>query len=189
MTIYIVTDNVWCLAQLKENIAKVRVDLETGQIFDIQLYERNLRFKCKGCAIYCCKLGGPSLTKKDIERIESAGYDISEFSEPVKRQYRNFPLMSSTLKSKKDGLCVFLKTDKESNTYECSIYDIRPSLCRLYPFEIKRIKTDSFLLKIIPCCNGLNNLDGELVDEKFITNYLVDFIEIFVETRKRGVKK
>jgi len=177
MTRYILTNNVWCLAKLKENIARVRVNPETGQILDIHLYERDLRFKCKRCAIYCCKLGGPSLTKEDIKQIESAGYDTSKFTESVKRQYENFPQMPRAIKSRKDGSCIFLKTDKKANIYECSIYDIRPAFCRLYPFEIKRIKTDSFLLKIIPCCNGLNNLEGELVDEKFITNHLVDFLK------------
>ena len=128
---------------MKETIAKVKVNLETGQVSDIRLYERSLRFKCKRCAIYCCKLGPPDLSKEDIEQIESAGYKISEFVEDAKTL--------CAMKSKKDGSCIFLRIDEKGNVHECSIYDVRPTLCRLYPFEVKRINTDSFLLKIIPC--------------------------------------
>jgi Fe-S-cluster containining protein len=159
-------------AHLKENIAKVKVDLETRQIRDIHLYERSLRFRCKRCAIYCCKLGPPNLSKEDIEQIESTGYEISEFVEDAKRERRNHSLMTGAMKSKKDGSCIFLRADEKSNVHECSIYDIRPTLCRLYPFEVKRINTDSFLLKIIPCCNGLNDADGELVNKRFVKHLL-----------------
>jgi Fe-S-cluster containining protein len=63
-----------------------------------------------------------------------------------------------------------------SDDYECSIYDVRPVLCRLYPFDFERINSNSFLLKIIPCCKGLNNADGEPVNEKFIAKHLFENI-------------
>lgn len=162
-----------CLTQLKENIARVTVNLKTKQIRNVHLYERNLRFKCKRCAVYCCKLGGPSLTKKDIEQLESIGCDISECIEPSKRQYATFPFTSSVIKNQKDGSCIFLRKHKENEVYECAIYDIRPALCRLYPFDFEKINSNSFLLKFIPCCNGLNNADGELVSKSFIEKYLL----------------
>jgi Fe-S-cluster containining protein len=161
---------------LKEDTAKITVNPETKKILDIHLYERNLRFKCKRCAIFCCKLGGPSLTAKDIEQIGSIGYNTSKFVEPAKRHDENSPFMPSAVKSRKDGSCIFLKMDEKSKEYECSIYEVRPTLCRLYPFDFKKIDTNSFLLKFIPCCNGLNNVDGELVDESFIAKYLFENI-------------
>ena len=176
MTKYIVRNKCGCLMQLKENIARVTLDTETRQILDIHLYERNIRFKCKRCAVYCCKLGGPSLTKKDVEQIEFVGYDQSESIEPTKRQHRNFPLMPSTIKSKKDGSCIFLRRDKKGNTYECSIYDARPTFCRLYPFDFERIDVNSFVLRIIPCCKGLNNANGEVVNDRFIAKHLLENI-------------
>lgn len=160
------------MTKLKENIARVTVNLQTRQILDIHLYERKLRFKCQRCATFCCKLGGPSLTKKDVEQIESVGYDISRFIEPTKRQYGNFSFMPSAVKTKKDGSCIFLRVNKRRNTYECSIYDIRPVLCRLYPFDFKRINDNSLLLKIIQCCKGLNDANGELVNDNFIEKHL-----------------
>lgn len=175
-----------CLAQLEENIARVTVDLEKRQILDIRLYERNLRFKCKRCAIFCCKLGGPGLAKKDIERIKSAGYDMSEFTEPAKRQHGNFSIMQSAVKSKEDGSCIFLTMEGKTNAYKCLIYDFRPTLCKLYPFSFKKRSHNSFILRFIPCCSGLNVPDEELVNEKFIANHLSElFFEIFEQTQEK----
>jgi Fe-S-cluster containining protein len=159
--------------KLKEDIARVKLDPETGQFLDIRLFERSLRFRCKRCAIYCCKLGGPCLTKEDIEQMESVGYEISEFVEDSKRKYGNHSLMTSAMKNRKDGSCIFLRTDEKGNAYECSIYEIRPILCRLFPFEIKRVDIGSFLLKILPC-NGLNDADGELVNKRLIVKHLLE---------------
>jgi Fe-S-cluster containining protein len=159
-------------AKLKDKIARVKLDSESGQFLDIRLFEKSLRFKCKRCAIYCCKLGGPYLTKEDIEQIESAGYRINEFVEDSKRKYGELP-MTSAMKNRKDGSCIFLRTDKKRNACKCSIYKIRPILCRLFPFEIKRIDVNSFLLKILPC-NGLNDTDGELVNKRFIVKHLLE---------------
>jgi len=114
------------------------------------------------------------LTKEDIERIESVGYKTSEFVEDSNRKYGNHSLMTSAMKNRKDGSCIFLRTDEKRNAYECSIYEIRPTLCRLYPFEIQRSDIGSFLLKILPCCNGLSDADGELVDERFLAGHLLE---------------
>jgi len=165
--------------KLKETIARLAVNPQKKQILSIRLYEENLRFKCQRCAVYCCKLGGPSLTKKDIEQVEqleSVGCNVGKCIEPSERQYRTFPFTSNVIKNKKDSSCIFLGKDKEKGIYECTIYDARPVLCRLYPFDLKRTSANSFLLKIIPCCKGLNNEDGEFVDESFITKHLLESI-------------
>jgi Fe-S-cluster containining protein len=173
-------------AELKGNVAEFKLDSETGQLLDVYLLERNLRFKCKRCATYCCKLGGPCLTKEDVEQIESVGHKTSEFVENSRRRYGNHSLMTSVMKNRRDGSCIFLRTDGERNAYECSIYDVRPILCRLFPFEIKRMDAGSFLFKILPC-NGLNDADGELVNKEFVVEHLLEnnhehllkFIELF----------
>ncbi len=183
----IVTDNIRCSAKLKEDIAEVKLDPKTGKLLDIRLLERSLRFRCKRCAIYCCKLGGPCLTQEDIEQIESVGYKGSAFVESSQRKYGNHSLLTSAMKNRKDGTCIFLRTDEGRNTYECSIYQTRPIICRLFPFEIRRIDIGSFLFRILPCCNGLNGADGELVNRRFLVknllenNYehLLKFIELF----------
>jgi Fe-S-cluster containining protein len=169
---YYVHHNTRGSAKLKEKIARVKLDPETGQFLDVRLFEKGLRFKCKRCGIYCCKLGGPCLTREDIKQIESAGYEINEFVEDSKRKYGEL-LMTRAMKNRKDGSCIFLRTDGKRNAYECLIYEIRPILCRLFPFEINRIDIGSFLLKTLPC-NGLNDTDGELVNKRFIVTHLLE---------------
>jgi len=109
--------------------------------------------------------------------MKEAGYVIDDFLEPdTKRESNGLFKIESRLRKRADGSCIFLRFDDKSKIYECSIYDVRPALCRIYPFHFERINSNSFMLKFIPCCKGLNNPDGELVDERFISNYLLDAI-------------
>ena len=103
------------------------------------------------------------LSLKDVERLKKAGYKEAEFLDDA----------HGNLRSKADGSCVFLQVDKERHFFECSVYDSRPALCRLYPFHFEKINPNSFMLKILPC-RGLNRRYGELVDEKFIITHLLD---------------
>ncbi len=161
--------------KLNETLARITINSETKQVKDLSLHQKHLRFKCRRCAIFCCRLGGPWLTGKDIERIKQAGYDTKDFLEPaLNSKFNDLPIMRGSLKNKKDGSCVFLKFDAEKSRYECLIYDFRPALCRLYPFDFERISPSAIALKFIPCCRGLNDPDGELVDEEFINNHLLD---------------
>jgi len=159
---------------LREVLAKITLDSKSRQIRDLSLLQKRFRFKCKRCATFCCRLGGPKLTRKDIERIEEAGYHVKDFLEPVNREFKGLPVMCGCLRNREDGACIFLKFDAEQNRYECSIYDLRPVLCRLYPFDFGRVGSNIIVLKFIPCCRGLNNPDGKLVDERFIANHLLD---------------
>jgi len=173
------------LIKLNETLARITINSETGQIKDLSLHQKYLRFKCRRCAIFCCRLGGPWLTGKDIERIKQAGYDAKDFLEPASNsKFKSLLTMHGSLKNKEDGSCVFLKFDAEKDRYECLIYDFRPVLCRLYPFGFERISSNSIMLKLIPCCRGLNNPDGELVDKGFITNHLLDAMLEFLEDVK-----
>ncbi|MFQ5758514.1 MAG: YkgJ family cysteine cluster protein, partial [Candidatus Bathyarchaeia archaeon] len=156
-----------------EEIARILLDPETKQILDITIYEENLRFGCRRCATFCCRLGGPKLTKKDIERIVKAGYEVREFFVPFKGESECSPTFLGSLKSIEDSSCIFLRFNPEKGNYECSIYDFRPALCRLYPFDFYKTNSHSLVLRLIPCCMGLNNPDGELVNERFIVSSLL----------------
>ena len=122
------------------------------------------------------------LTRKDIERIRENGYLVKDFLEPTNIELKGMPFTSGSLKNREDGACIFLKFCAKQNHYECSIYDSRPILCRLYPFVFDRVAPNSIVLKFVPCCRGLNSLDGELVDEGFITNNLLAALLERVET-------
>ena len=162
--------------ELNGEIVRIFFDPKTRQILDITICEEHARFECQRCATFCCKLGGPKLTKKDIQRIEQAGYSPRKFLNPFKGRSNRSSTFQGSLKSRDDGSCVFLEFDPERGNYECSIYDSRPALCRLYPFDFEKIDSKSIVLRLIPCCRGLNNPDGELVDERFIVSHMLDAI-------------
>jgi len=158
-----------------EEIVTIFLDTKTKQVSDITLHKENIRFKCRRCATFCCQLGGPKLTQKDIKRIVRAGPKAKDFFVPYKGGSENSPTFLGSLKNL-DGSCIFLKFSPEKGIYKCSIYDFRPALCKLYPFDFHEMNSQSIVLKLIPCCRGLNNLEGELVNEGFIVDSLLDAI-------------
>lgn len=116
--------------------------------------------------------------------MKQAGYDMKDFLGPASNnEFKGLPITRGSLRNREDGSCIFLKFCVEEDRYECSIYDFRPALCRLYPFDFDRAGPNSITLKLIPCCRGLNNPNGELVDEEFINNHvlsaLLEVMELF----------
>lgn len=148
---------------LDENIARINFDPKTHSVKYVTLYVKNLRFQCKRCATFCCKLGGPTLSASDVERLKKAGYCQNEFLEAPHNR----------LKSAADGSCIYLKFEAEKQAYGCSVYDHIPALCRLYPFHFEKPSLDWFVLKLMPCL-GINRRGGVLFDEEFIVANLLD---------------
>ena len=159
---------------MDEALAVITLDSQNRTIIDLTLAQKQFRFKCKRCASLCCKLGGPVITQKDAELIESASYCVNNFLEPINRNADYSPLVYGSLKTRKDGSCIFLKFDAEQKCHNCSIYDFRPTLCRLYPFSFERIGYNKIALKIIPCCMGLNSPEDKVMDEKYISSRLLE---------------
>jgi len=157
------------VASLTEEVAEIEFDPETIQITSIVFSRRDLRYKCKRCAVFCCKLGGPTLTENDLKRLREVRHESMDFLVHAALDKSEKQLV---LKQKDDGSCIFLKYDAENKIYVCNIYDQRPSLCRLYPFEFQRTDPYKGMLRLIPCCNGLNAYDGSLVDGKFVEEHL-----------------
>jgi Fe-S-cluster containining protein len=169
--------------ELSGKIAEITLNPKTKRITKITFYQKHLRFRCQRHATFCCKLGGPKLTERDIERIKQAGYPLEDFLEPLSnKEFKGLLVRCSSLKNREDGSCVFLTFDAEKGVHECSIYDVRPALCRLYPFDFEKVSPYSFVLKLIPCCRGLNDPHGELVNEEFVINRLVnDIIDLMMK--------
>jgi Fe-S-cluster containining protein len=154
--------------ELSENIAQISLEPQTHSVKHIALHVNNLRFKCKRCATFCCKLGGQKLSARDIERLKKTGHCETGFLD----------VNNSRLKSTANGSCVCLKFDAEKQTYECVVYNHRPTLCRLYPFHFEKTNTNDFILQIIPCM-GLNRRYGEIINETFIIGKLLDALKAF----------
>jgi len=159
---------------LTGNIAEAALNPKTKRITKMSFHQKHLRFRCQRCATFCCKLGGPKLTQRDIERIRQAGHPVEDFLQPLSNnKFKGLPIMCGNLKNREDGSCIFLKFDEEKRIYECSIYNIRPALCRLYPFDFEKVGPYSLVLKLIPCCRGLNDPHGELVNKEFVTSHIL----------------
>ena len=102
------------------------------------------------------------LTEKDYVRIRDVIPGAS-FAKPLNNPVFKFNLNST------QGRCIFLEGES------CSIYSLRPLLCRLYPFQVG-VKHDGKIVLCINHCPGVDRQDGELVDECYIENEILDVI-------------
>lgn len=151
---------------LNQLIAEIKIDPSAKQIKRISCHATHITFKCKRCGVFCCKLGGPKLSKKDTDRLKQAGKETIKFL-----------IMGCTaLRTRENGSCVFLSHDETAGLSKCSVYNFRPTLCRLYPFRLERSGRNSYTLLLIPCCNGLNTENGESLDRNFIANTIGDVL-------------
>jgi len=73
---------------------------------------------CKECKAYCCKAGGPKVSKKDRDKILKAGFKDC-FVEVSNEVY--------AVKTKND-ICPYLKRD-----YSCEIQKVKPGDCMAWP--------------------------------------------------------
>jgi Fe-S-cluster containining protein len=73
------------------------------------------------------------------------------------------------LRRRSDGACVFLRY--EGNLPRCSIYEIRPVACRLYPL----IPSGS-RLKVDPLCPGLSRTEGHTLKEHLATQNVGPYV-------------
>jgi Fe-S-cluster containining protein len=167
-------------------LALITLATKLNGFADLSLEQKSFRFRCKRCAALCCKIGGPVLTRKDVEQIAEEGYSVKDFIEPVSRDGKS-PFLCSSMKNREDGSCIFLEFDDKMKCYKCGIYDFRPVLCRLYPFNFEFVDSNRIALKFIPCCRGLNNRDGDPVNRNFISSYLLEPLLEVIEQHKNGV--
>lgn len=157
---------------MKEEIAEITIDPKTRRIRKTSYYPTHLAFKCQRCGVFCCKLGGPKLSKKDTAKLIRSGCSPSEFLDVDRR----------SLRSKADGSCIFLSIDESTQLCNCFVYSLRPLLCRLYPFQFEKSGRNSYCLRVIPCCNGLNTKDGESIDMNFVNKTASDILFELIET-------
>ncbi len=117
-----------------------------------------VRFQCTKCGI-CC--GDTKEKTRHILLLES---EVKQIAKKISRQPQDF---STEVQDKKpylyemrkaDGKCIFL------NGENCSIYHLRPLICRFYPFELKfdEVK-NQYIFECTPECPSVNS--GKLMDE------------------------
>ncbi len=127
---------------------------------DIRPDTRGIAWNCRMCG-KCCD--SPTITKKDIANI--CGYLNISFEECVKKYLKYFDGLKGELRDI-NGKCVFLKNNR------CSIYKVRPLICRIRPYSTQ-LKNDELILTydgwFLENCPGL--FIGELPINKEYLKY------------------
>ncbi len=98
-------------------------------------YPVNICFECNGCGL-CC--GDTEQKTRRILLLESEANFISAYTDlPIKKFVHgvsnNSPYVYEMQKPV-HGKCYFLEANK------CTIYPLRPLICRFYPFELKYVQ-------------------------------------------------
>lgn len=97
---------------------------------------------------------------KEAERIsETTLKPVKEFSVQIEGQDSYVYEMKKT---KKEGKCLFLKEDL------CTIYAIRPLVCRFYPLQLEIIEDGKYRFSHTEECPGIGQ--GEKLQESYFGN-------------------
>ena len=97
-------------------------------------YPKHVRFECNRCTL-CCgdtkdRIRTILLLRLEADRIARKTLkSIEEFAESAE----GFEPYVYKMKKTAEGKCVFLKDSA------CTVYDVRPLICRFYPFELKDV--------------------------------------------------
>ncbi len=117
-------------------------------------------FQCIKCGT-CCgdtkeKTRHILLLRTEAEQIATATLQpISEFTVKIKDKAP----YSYEMKKTEDGKCVFL----ENNC--CTIYSVRPLICRFYPFELKIAHGGKYTFFYTDECSGINK--GRMLSKNY----------------------
>ena len=131
----------------------------------------NVIFECSKCGLCCCD------TKQKIRHILLLGSETNAISKEAGLPTQSFTKQISDkapycyeMKKNKEGKCFFLKDN------QCSIYLLRPLVCRFYPFELKfdKEKTQYVFCFTLEC--------PEIGKGKKMTKK--DFAELFLQAQE-----
>ena len=137
----------------------------------------DLSFQCPvHCDACCRRSAGPGLTAKDYQRITRHS-SWANFADK-----RDHPLFPYQLKVSQ-GACLFL-----NNKGKCSIYSVRPILCRLYPLQL-HFQWDGKLLWCLEHCPGVGVENGTSFSETYLENLLLELVETEGEIFFKGLRE
>jgi len=122
-------------------------------------YPKKVRFECQRCA-QCC--GDSSHRGRNVLLLESEVRQISNKTglRPLSFASRSLRIQPYRYRMKKrNGKCIFL------DGKACRIYNIRPLICRFYPFSLK-MGDNGYRFEVSEECPGIG-LGETLVPEEF----------------------
>jgi len=129
-------------------------------------HPKKVRFECLKCALCCgdtkTRVRHVLLLKKEAKRIsETTSKTIIEFAEKIEGHSPYFYEMQKTAQN---GKCVFLKDNR------CTIYELRPVICRFYPFELRLTKDEEYKFDFTKECPGIGK--GKILKKKYFGDLL-----------------
>lgn len=114
-------------------------------------YKHGLRFHCTKCGLCCgdtpSRVRQILMLKQEAERISKVtSKPIEEFAAEIKDHE---PYVYEMKKTTKKGKCTFLEDSI------CTIYVLRPLICRFYPFELWKSRTGRYTFLPTEECEGI----------------------------------
>jgi hypothetical protein len=132
----------------------VMISLETTTDPMAPWFNDGLRFACTKCG-HCCT-GDPGFVWVNEEELLRIADHRQEPLEQVQRLYVRPVAGRMSLREKANGDCVFY-----DRTAGCTIYEVRPSQCRTWPFWESNVRTPQAWQKTCGICPGSGQ--GELI--------------------------
>lgn len=112
-------------------------------------YGHGVHFECTGCG-QCCA-GTPGYVWVTVEEIEAIADHLQLSVEEFSAQYIRVVEGRFSLKENLPHYdCVFLKDKK------CSIYDLRPTQCRTFPFWASILESEEAWIEASTRCEGIH---------------------------------
>jgi len=145
-------------------------------------YPKHVSYVCEKCAI-CCgdtkeRVRQILLLKIEAKRIsEKTSKEIEEFAEKIKGCEPYVYRMRKTA----CGKCVFLKDNL------CSIYEIRPLICRFYPFQLENTENGKLIFTYTNECPGIGK--GPEFKRRFFEKLLKESERMMAEDTSESNKK
>jgi Fe-S-cluster containining protein len=140
-------------------------------------YPKHISYECEKCALCCSDTENKSrailLLKSETNRIsEKSSLSLYEFAERIEGSDPYVYCMKKT----KDQKCIFLQNSS------CSIYQIRPLICKFYPFQLKNPRTNEYIFEYTQECPGIGK--GPQLKKAFFEQLFKDFIESMKKNMK-----
>ena len=137
-------------------------------------YPEHVRYECERCALCCGDREYRSrsilLLKGEADRISGKSLlGLDEFAEKI----RGLEPYNYRMRKTKDGKCVFLRDNS------CSIYPIRPLICRFYPFQLKNPRDGEYVFEYTHECPGVGK--GPQLRKDFFEELFGEFVDSMME--------
>jgi Fe-S-cluster containining protein len=134
---------------------------------------------CEKCTI-CCgdtenKVRSILMLKIEAKQIsQHTGKSIEQFAESV----AEFEPYCFRMKKTKDKKCVFLQGSL------CTIYELRPLVCRFYPFELKNAGDGRHIFDYTSECPAIGK--GQRLGKSFFDELFLTSVKLMKEDAKRN---